>query len=256
MPCVLHLTDLHLFADPSGIVKDVCTRNEVARVFAFIREGISAGRWDFDQIIITGDLAHDELRDTYDVLREMLGDWLPRCKLLLGNHDSRPFIRDAFPELANDNPEHFTFSQRLGTWQLIGLDSHVSGEVAGCLGNKQLTWLDEELDKHSERPTLLFVHHPPFNVGSAWVDEIGLTDAAQLIAIVSQHSQVRAICAGHVHQELADQLGEIRLMTTPSAVVQFSRGSAEFRLDPIPPGFRILNLDGDDFSSEVIRLPT
>ena len=255
MPCVLQLTDLHLLADPAETLKDVCTRDEAARVFAYVRAGIASRRWSFDQIVITGDLAHDELRETYDVLREMLGDWLPKCKLLLGNHDSRPLMRQVFPELAPSEPDFFTFTCRVGDWQLIGLDSHLAGEVKGALGQRQLEWLREELCMHAQQPTVLFVHHPPFEVGSAWVDALGLQDAASLLQIATSAAQVKAICAGHVHQDREQQSGNLRLLTTPSAVVQFGVNSAEFSLDFVPPGFRVLHLDGETFRSEVVRLP-
>ncbi|MBC8355852.1 MAG: metallophosphoesterase [Planctomycetes bacterium] len=255
MPSVLQLTDLHLLSDPAATLKDICTRDEVTRVFAYIREGVAARRWNFDQIVITGDLAHDEQRETYEVLREMLGDWLPNCKLMLGNHDSRPFIREVFPELASNELDFFTFSCRVGEWQLIGLDSHISGEVPGELGQRQLEWLAEELRLHVGQPTVLFVHHPPFEVGSAWVDALGLRDAASLLELATNAPQVKAICAGHVHQDRQKNIGNLQLFTTPSAVVQFGVNSEEFSLDFIPPGFRILHLEGDIFRSEVVRLP-
>jgi Icc protein len=255
MPCVLQLTDLHLTTDPAGMLKHVCTRDEVARVFAYIREGIQSGRWTFDQIVVTGDLAHDEQRPTYDIVRDMLGDWLPKCKLLLGNHDSRPFIREAFPELAPSEPDFFTFTCRVGDWRLIGLDSHIAGAVEGSLGERQLAWLGEELRSHAGQPTALFVHHPPFAVGSAWVDALGLRDAESLLQVVASAPQVKAICAGHVHQVCEKRIGDLQLLTTPSSVIQFGVNSPEFSLDFIPPGFRVLYLEGEVFRSEVIRLP-
>lgn len=256
MPCVLQLTDLHLMTDPSATLKDVCTRDEVARVFAYVRAGIRAGRWSFDQVVVTGDLAHDERRETYDIVREMLGDWLPTCKLLLGNHDSRPFMREAFPELAPSETDFFTFSCRLGDWQLIGLDSHLAGEVEGELGARQLEWLTEELRLHAGQPTVLFVHHPPFEVGSAWVDALGLRDGDALLQVAANAPQVKAICSGHVHQEREKCVGDLQLLTTPSVVLQFGVDSPEFSLDCAPPGFRILYLEGQTFRSEVVRLPS
>ncbi|MDA1049745.1 MAG: metallophosphoesterase [Planctomycetota bacterium] len=255
MPCVLQLTDLHLMTDPSAVLQDICTRVEVERVFAYVRAGIASGRWSFDQIVITGDLAHDEQRATYDILREMLGDWLPTCKLLLGNHDSRPFIREVFPELAPREPDFLTFSCRVGDWQLIGLESHISGEVEGELGERQLEWLAAELRLHAQQPTVLFVHHPPFDVGSAWVDALGLRDAESLLQVATSAPQVKAICTGHVHQEREKRVGDLQLLTTPSAAVQFGVDSPEFSLDSIPPGFRVLYLEDEAFRSEVIRLP-
>jgi len=255
MPCVLQLTDLHLMTDPAAALKDICTRDEVARVFAYVREGVQSGRWSFDQIVVTGDLAHDEQRETYEVVREMLGDWLPTCKLLLGNHDSRPFIREAFPELAPSEPDDFTFSCRVGDWQLIGLDSHVAGKVDGSLGERQLGWLREELRVHAEQPTVLFLHHPPFDVGSAWVDALGLRDAESLLQVATSAPQVKAICAGHVHQQCEKRIGNLQLLTTPSVTVQFAVDSPEFSIDFIPPGFRVLYLEDETFRSEVVRLP-
>ena len=255
MPCVLQLTDLHLMTDPAGTLKDICTRDEVARVFAYVRDGIQSGRWSFDQIVVTGDLAHDEQRETYNIVRDMLGDWLPKCKLLLGNHDSRPFIREAFPELAPGEPDFFTFTCRVGDWHLIGLDSHIPGQVEGALGERQLQWLGEELRSHAERPTVLFVHHPPFAVGSAWVDALGLRDAESLLKVAAGAPQVKAICAGHVHQQCDRRMGNLQLLTTPSVVLQFGVNSPEFSIDFIPPGFRVLYLEDDGFRSEVIRLP-
>ena len=255
MPCVLQLTDLHLLTDPAGKLKDVCTRDEVERVFAYVRDGIHSGRWSFDQIVVTGDLAHDERRETYDIVREMLGDWLPTCKLLLGNHDSRPLMREVFPELAPHEPDFFTFSSQVGDWRLIGLDSHIAGQVEGALGERQLEWLCKELRLHAQQPTVLFVHHPPFDVGSAWVDALGLQDAKSLLQVATGAPQVKAICSGHVHQDREKRIGDLQLLTTPSAVVQFSVNSPEFSLDFIPPGFRILYLEDESFQSEVIRLP-
>jgi 3',5'-cyclic-AMP phosphodiesterase len=255
MPTVLQLTDLHLLADPAGTLKHVCTRAEVERVFAFIRIGVAEGRWDFDQIVLTGDLTHDEPQETYDLLRELLGDWFPKCELLLGNHDDENIVRAAFPELAPSDLDFFVFTCQVGEWRLIGLDSHVPGEVSGAIGEQQLAWLADQLAQHLAQPTVLFLHHPPFAVGSAWVDALGLRDANALLALATSYPQIKAICAGHVHQECEQTIGGLQLLATPSAAIQFGVNSPEFSLDSLAPGFRIIHLDGETFRSEVVRLP-
>ena len=82
--------------------------------------------------------------------------------------------------------------------------------VEGALGEPQLNWLGEELRSHAQQPTVLFVHHPPFDVGSAWVDALGLKDAESLLQIVTSSTQVKAICAGHVHQECEERIGDLQ----------------------------------------------
>lgn len=254
MPTVLQLSDLHLMSDPAGELKGVRIREITERVIDCIRQRVDSVSEEIEHVVITGDLAHDELRETYDLLRELLGDLLPRCLLLPGNHDSRPGMRAAFPELFAADDEFLTFSVTAGPWRLIGLDSHVPGNVSGHLCRRQLDWLEHELQQHAAQPAVLFLHHPPFSVGSAWVDVIGLTNADELLECVLSAGKVRAICAGHVHQQYEAELNGVRLLAAPSASLQFTPASDEFGLDAKPTGFRLLRL-GEHFESEVVRLP-
>ena len=252
---ILQLTDLHLMCDPQERLKGVPTRDSLQEVLGFIRTEEESGRWNFETITITGDLAHDEQLPTYELLRGILGDWLPRCRLIPGNHDNRSAIRQVFPELVIDDSCYACFSVKTGDWQLIGLDSHLPGEVAGQLDAEQLDWLADELQKHSSRPTILFVHHPPFSVRSEWLDRINLQNADQLNGLVQANSQVRVICTGHVHHEFKDHFGQVDLLTTPSTGVQFQPYQETPVYEAIPPGFRIFRLDHDSYQTEVVRLP-
>ena len=252
---ILQLTDLHLMSDPQQRLKGVPTRDALQEALGFVRTAEESGRWNFEYITITGDLAHDEQLSTYELLRDILADWLPRCRLLPGNHDNRPFIRQVFPELVIDDSSHVCFSVEAGNWQLIGLDSHVPGEVAGQLDAAQLDWLAGELEDHSSRPTILFAHHPPFSVRSEWLDRISIQNADQLLALVDANPQVRVICTGHVHHEFKERLGQVDLLTTPSTGVQFQAFQETPLCEAIPPGFRIFQLDQDSYQTEVVRMP-
>jgi Icc protein len=205
-------------------------------------------------VLITGDLTHDERAESYESLREILGDWLPHCRLIPGNHDDRILIRQIFPELVPVNGELINFSVESAGWRLIGLDSHVDGEVSGRIGESQLRWLADELTAHATQPTILFVHHPPVSVDSAWLDRIGLHDADALLDIVRSFPQVRSISAGHVHQEFAVTIDGLEIVTTPSTGVQFRPSEDEMVCDTIPPGFRTFRLTDNAYETQVIRL--
>jgi Icc protein len=254
MACILHLTDLHLMSDPAGELKDVRTRDVVERMLGDLREGIDSGRWNFDQIVITGDLAHDEQSETYQVLRELLGDWLPRCVMVPGNHDNRQYMREVLPESVAAYDGYIGFSVAVDGWRLIGLDSHVPGEVPGRVSDSQLEWFGQQLAEHAGQPTIVFIHHPPFVVESAWLDEIGVLNADAVWDRVRAASQVKAICAGHVHQEFESELDGVRVFTTPSSALQFKPGSDDFAMDDTPPGFRVFHLAAGRFETEVVRL--
>ena len=81
---ILQLTDLHLFADGAPL-RGVPTWQTLDEILRAAREtGI-----DFARVIITGDLAHDEIRPTYERLRETLGDWAERVRAVLSRAAKR-----------------------------------------------------------------------------------------------------------------------------------------------------------------------
>ena len=246
---ILQLTDLHLYADPERQLKGIPTQKAFRDVLRFI-----AGRGDaFDAIIVTGDLANDEALETYEVLRNMLDEWLPRCRLIPGNHDNREFIRRVFPELVPDGDGALTFSLPIGGWHLIGMDSHVPGEVHGRIDSEQLEWLERQLAV--TQPTILFVHHPPIAVNSPWMDRVGLVDSGPFRQLIRSSPHVRLICTGHLHMAFAGKLGHADVLITPSTAFQFDPRADEPVFEILPPGFRIIRIDGDTYQSEVVRLP-
>jgi Icc protein len=244
---IYHLTDLHLFANADARLKGVPTRETLGEILGLVRSGLASD----DVIVITGDLAHDELEPTYAALRELLGDLVGRCWFLPGNHDDRRFIRKVFADRVPGG-ERVNFAFDHAGWRVIGLDSQIPGEVPGRVGEAQLDWLAGEL-RQGSTPVVLFLHHPPVPVGSAWVDRLGLEDATELHRVIDASGRVKHIYAGHVHQDVAVRLGSTPVTTTPSTGVQFQPGADEFATDPIPPGFRVIRLAETGCTSEVVR---
>ena len=104
------------------------------------------------------------------------------------------------------------------------------------------------------RDTLLFLHHPPIEVGSPWLDEIGLRDAAAFELLLRDHAQVRVIACGHVHQELTGELAGARVYATPAVGPQFRPRTADLEIEPGPPGYRVIELWPDGrWSTDVVR---
>ena len=63
--------------------------------------------------------------------------------------------------------------------------------------------------------------------------------------IVREHSNVRGVLWGHVHQSLDSFVHGVRFMATPATCAQFLPGSADFAIDNRPPGYRVLELMPD-----------
>jgi Icc protein len=252
---ILQLTDLHLLADRNAAVRGVRTRDSFVAVLEYARAWSRAQGLEFDSILVTGDLTHDEQLATYEDVRGLLGDWVPRCRVIPGNHDDRVLIRQVFPEAVAPGSEFVNFSLETAGWRLIGVDSHVDGEVYGRVDSPQLQWLAAELTTHAAQPTILFIHHPPVPVHSSWLDRIGLQDPGAFLDVVHSFSQVRVICTGHVHQEFSTVLGGVQILTTPSTGVQFLPHQEELICDSRPPGFRVFRLADGSWESRVVRLP-
>ena len=246
---LVQLTDLHLFQDPGSVLAGVPTW----ATFRAVLDQVRREHGSLDYLILTGDIAQDETLETYLMLREALGEWLERLRIIPGNHDDRDNLRAAFPELFPDNQGTLNFALSAGSWRVIGLDSQVTGEVYGRVDGQQLAWLKTTLETTPGAPTLLFVHHPPVPINVAWLDKLGLDQATDLLRLIETSAAVKIVCAGHVHQEFSGHIGAAEMYTTPSTCVQFG-ARAEKEFDTAMAGYRTFTLDGDRHNTEVHRL--
>lgn len=245
---IVQLTDLHLYKQRDGVLAGVPTWE----TFAAVQQQVRDNHADFDYLVLTGDLAQDEARETYEMMREALGDWVGRCRIIPGNHDDPVHLRAVFPELFDAASASLNFSLTCGDWQVIGLDSQVIGEINGRVGPAQLEWLQKQL---RERPSaLVFVHHPPLPIDVAWLDALGMNEAGPLVSLIAHSPQIKIVCAGHVHQEWHSRIGDADVHTTPSTCVQFGSRS-EKSFDTRAAGYRTITLQADGrYTTEVHRL--
>ena len=245
---LLQLSDLHLLPEAGDKLNGVPTTAAFAELLAFIDAHES-----FDYLVITGDIAQDESLPTYRMLREMLNPWMERTHLVPGNHDNREHLRRAFSgRTPATGPLTFAFDA--GEWRVLGLDTHVPGQVSGRLDPPQLAWLDAELAVEPARPCLAFCHHPPVPCGVTWLDRLSLEEPYPLLARMRDNAHFRALGCGHVHRESECVVGGARVYTTPSTAFQFG-DSRDTRYDMLAPGYRRFTLRGEEFASEVVRLP-
>ena len=251
MPRIVQITDCHLFADRREL-RGIATWPRLEAVLAEIRERFS----DCECLVVTGDTAHDEIEETYRAFSETLGDLAEKLLLIPGNHDNREAMAKVFSECCVLKGGRLNFQNTAGAWQLIGLDSHIPGEVPGQLGEEQLAWLTDTLTQTAALPTLIFVHHPPVAMNSRWLDGIGLADGAQLLKTLEQFSNTKLVCCGHVHQESSTTTAGPVVLTTPAVGPQFRPRTDEMQLDPLPPALRVIDLaDDGTWSSQVARVP-
>ena len=207
---VLHLTDIHLFADPATRWGQA----HPAAAFEHVLDAIADGTWRPDLSLVTGDLSDDGSDASYEQLRDTLAVLEVPVSVVPGNHDAAEPMRRAFAE----GPVRWTRSVEAGAWRIIALDSQLVGEARGHLGADELAALESALRTSDERPTLVMLHHPVAPVCP--MPSCQLKDAAAFFAITRRFPNVRAAISGHVHcadDRLADG---VRSLVTPSTCLQ------------------------------------
>lgn len=261
-------TDTHLYAAATGAMRGQQTLPSFVSALEHAASFPAPAA-----LLLTGDLVHDE-PGGYAHLHALLGASPVPVHLIPGNHDDPAALAASFatPHGANPvtSPRHATASTspfQLGGshhyaagdnhWLVVMLSTQADGRVDGELGKAALAELDAVLAAYPATHALLVLHHPPAPVGSAWLDAIGLADAAAFWSVVERHDHVRGVLWGHAHQAYEGQRGSVRLMGTPSTCLQFLPGSADFALDTRGPGWRWLELRADgQIDSQVEWVPT
>ena len=181
-------------------------------------------------VLATGDLVDGGEPEEYARLRRLLAPIERPLFVVPGNHDARRPLFEAFGSV-EDWPA-----------RLIGLDTIIPGEPGGVLCAERLAWLEDRLGEQGDRPTLLFMHHPPIATGIGHMDTMGLADADRFAALIRRHPQVERIVCGHVHRSIQARFAGTLVTVAPSTAHQVSltlqqAAPATFVMEP--PGFHL-----------------
>lgn len=237
---IAQLTDTHI--KPPGrlayrqVDTEACLRRAVAQVAALTPRP--------DIVLLTGDLVDAGLPEEYALLRAILGELPQPYYLIPGNHDERRALAAGFADhryLPQDGEFlHYVVDDH--PLRLIGLDTVVPGTPGGDLCPARAAWLAARLDEAADRPTVIFMHHPPFVTGIAHMDAMRLANADRLATILRRHPQVLRVLCGHVHRSIQAPFAGTIASVAPSTAHQVALdlrpdGPSAFMLEP--PGFQL-----------------
>lgn len=246
---IVQLSDFHLFEDTAGTLLGVNTHAALEGVLTHIR----AEAGPIDLVLATGDISQDGTSQSYTHAQQLLQQ-LP-CPVVFspGNHDDLTVMREV---LGAQMP---TVTD-LAAWRVISLDSHVAGSDEGFLAECQFELL--RAAARTQQWVLVSMHHNPVPMGSAWLDPMMIANAPRLLSLCEAHENVQGLLWGHVHQEmdtvlaLGAQRRRLRLLACPATCLQFGPRSAEFALDAVDPGYRVLDLYPDgSLQTAIVRVP-
>lgn len=195
-------------------------------------------------VLATGDLVDFGTAVEYQRLRNLLAPLRMPLYLVPGNHDERTELRRAFPEHRYlDQSEAFIqYVVDDLPVRIIGLDTVIPGESGGTLCSERLAWLDRMLASAPHRPTLIAMHHPPFETGIGHMDRIGFDDRESLERVIARHPQVERIVCGHLHRSITTRFAGTIASTCPSPAHQVALDLDPDAADQFvmePPGFQL-----------------
>ena len=236
---VVQVTDPHLFGTTDGKLLGLNTDESLRSVVELVK----TEQPDLDIVLATGDISQDGSEESYRRFESIISSLQSPSYWLHGNHDNDVAILRVLNGSERLSPCVISAGQ---SWRIIMLNSSIKGEVGGGLAESELAFLSEKLEEHSDKFIIVALHHHPVKMGSAWLDEQIVSNADELLKIISKHKQVKVLMWGHVHQETdATNDDGLRLLSSPSTCVQFKPGQDDFTADTEAPGYRWLELFED-----------
>ena len=265
---ILQVTDLHLLTPSAFITDNDNIDSDEAAIYQHSFEKVlqQALNEDIrcDLILVTGDLVNKVIPTIYDHIFKVLEATNIPFACIAGNHDVTdevgchlPFLQrtlvaqPADPRLLN---QHIIETDH---WQLLLLDSSISGEVAGEITPADMNWLCERLSA-CNKPTLIALHHHVIPVGSAWIDAHMVVNSEDFWQHMLAFEHLKVIISGHIHQDQVRYRQGVSAYTTPSTCYQFMPNEDDFAYDEnARPGYRWLQLaNNGTVASWVERLDT
>jgi 3',5'-cyclic AMP phosphodiesterase CpdA len=228
------ITDVHLGFDSDEPDEPNTLRLQTTLATIF------AGRARPDALLVTGDLSEGEA-SSYRRLKSILSKLPVPAHLCLGNHDNRAAFLSVFPETKTA----FGFVQYAvedGPVRILVLDTLEEGRQGGGFCEARAAWLAARLAE-SSRPTLIVLHHPPFETGIDWID-VGAEEPwiRRLGEALAGRSHVVGLVCGHIHRPIATVWRGLPVSVCAATAPQLALSLAP--LDPEKPDGRPLILDG------------
>ncbi|MCX7285934.1 MAG: phosphodiesterase [Novosphingobium sp.] len=229
---IAQVTDIHLGFEPDS--PGEFNRQRLDRVLA----ELASMQPRPDMLVATGDLIDRGDKASYVRLREAFSGLPFPVHYALGNHDVRATFAEVFPEARFDGG-FLQYVIDAGPLRLIVLDTLEEGRHGGAFCQARVNWLNAQLDQAPDARTLIVLHHPPMEVGIAWMN----TDPSEpwverLASCVRGRANIVGLVCGHIHRPIAAAWEGTMVATCPSTAPQVA---LDFRpIDPDHPDERNL----------------
>lgn len=194
-----HISDTHLPGTPSNAFLDKVCR-EIRDPWDTLKDclqELAKERVDF--ILHTGDVVHGGQEQDYEKVRGLFESYLPGVPVVFapGNHDDRGMFWKQQNGVTELSEGEFVQDVRLACGVRVLVLDTLRKAAADAISERQVDWLEERLKEAYAGTTFLLMHHPP-----VWHDPIFAAPGSKRWERLIAESNIKAIFAGHTHQNL------------------------------------------------------
>lgn len=192
-----------------------------------------------DIVVFTGDITDSGSIEEYNVFKEIVKKLKSKFYVIPGNHDNCDNLKKVFNSykwFLEEKHLHFILEDL--PLCIIGLDSTSFKKPYGELCKNRLSWLENKLNLHANKKVLIFMHHPPVDIGIEHMDIQNLCLGKEgFKEIIKKHNNIVGIACGHVHRSTHTLWANTIVSTAASSSHQVvlnleKNGKAEFILEP------------------------
>ena len=120
-------------------------------------------------VIYTGDLSHTGHKEEYTLTKSIMDELQVPYLITAGNRDSVKNLVNEFDLTSIKNlDQHFIqYSADITSYRLVSVDASSQDSNLGFLNFQKLAHLDKLLRRNPDRPTIIFMHHPPITLSNS-----------------------------------------------------------------------------------------
>jgi 3',5'-cyclic AMP phosphodiesterase CpdA len=242
---IAHISDTHIARKNKKAYGVVPTAQNLELCVTNINQLIPSA----DIVLVTGDIACSGLLEESKCAEEILKKLQSPYYIVPGNHDDRSTLLSVFGKnvCPLENKEFINYVIEGYDIRLIALDTTSPGESGGEVCETRLTWLKKQLSIERDKPTIIFMHHPPAKFRVLETDKGEFIGVDKLGDLIQKHQNIKRILCGHIHMSahlgwcgtiisVAPSMGlEIVLDLTLKRPSEFTMEAAAYQLHYLTP---------------------
>ncbi|MBU1210105.1 MAG: metallophosphoesterase [Alphaproteobacteria bacterium] len=182
-------------------------------------------------VIHSGDVAHDGLVEEYEIAKRLLQRLKAPLLVLPGNKDNREVFVEAFsgPAIPRNGFPFVQYAVDDYSVRIVCVDTLSAGSNKGDVCEDRRDDLEGLLAAGGAKPTVIFMHHPPFDVPGIPdpFQFLSRANAEATLAVIGRHRPVLGLFCGHIHRPFRTEVAGMPARVMTAGALDLRKGRQE-----------------------------